>query len=147
VVLNPGTKSVRPVVESHSDGEVWGLAVGPNNLVATCGDDNRIRVWDVYRRQCIHAAPIEYTAGDPNPPGVGASTLATTAPNQQARAIAISPANGAVVIGCNDGHFSVRRGLTSISEVVHTGHGPSEWIEVMKFSPNGRWLAIGSHDN
>jgi WD40 repeat protein len=24
---------------------------------------------------------------------------------------------------------------------------PREWVEVMKYSPDGNWLAVGSHDN
>lgn len=38
----------KTVMESHSDGEVWGLAVNPSNpnQVVTSGDDNKIKVWD-----------------------------------------------------------------------------------------------------
>jgi WD40 repeat protein len=32
-------------MESHSDGEVWGLAVVNNDVVVTSGDDNRIKAW------------------------------------------------------------------------------------------------------
>ena len=30
---------------------------------------------------------------------------------------------------------------------MHTGTEPKEWIEVMKYSPDGKFLAIGSHDD
>jgi WD40 repeat protein len=41
----------------------------------------------------------------------------------------------------------VYAGVTQLDNVVHTGKEPAEWNEVAVFSPNGKWLAIGSHDN
>mmetsp|Transcript_25746 Transcript_25746/g.4328 ORF Transcript_25746/g.4328 Transcript_25746/m.4328 type:complete len:158 (+) Transcript_25746:1027-1500(+) len=43
------------LMESHCDGEVWGLAVNPANpdIVVTTGDDNYIRAWNIRERKCI----------------------------------------------------------------------------------------------
>ena len=61
--------------------------------------------------------------------------------------MAISAHSGHVAVGYNDGHFTVRRSLLEIDVVLHTGQNSKEWIEVMRYSPDGKWLAIGSHDN
>ena len=34
------TRSKKAVMESHSDGEVWGLALASDELVLTTADDN-----------------------------------------------------------------------------------------------------------
>jgi WD40 repeat protein len=44
----------------------------------------------------------------------------------------------------NDGTVTIRQG---ISKVNFTKNDAKEWIEVMKYSPDGSKLAVGSHDN
>jgi hypothetical protein len=34
-------------MESHSSGEVWGLAIVNKDVVATSGDDNKIKSWSI----------------------------------------------------------------------------------------------------
>ena len=71
-------------MESHCDGEVWGLDVSPagDNLIATSGDDNQIKVWDTYRRTCAASSVLELRPSIKRRPGEGASTLAASTPNQ-----------------------------------------------------------------
>ena len=45
-------------MQSHSDGEVWGLAVIDSDTVLTSGDDNQIRVWSVSNRQAVSQAIV-----------------------------------------------------------------------------------------
>lgn len=52
------------------------------------------------------ASWINQVAGK-KPATMGASTLSSLPPNQQARAVAVSKA-GHVAIGCNDGTLSIR---------------------------------------
>ena len=48
-------------MHSHSDGEIWGLCPidsGENDssmgqFYATCGDDNKILVFDILSRRCV----------------------------------------------------------------------------------------------
>jgi len=35
------------IMESHSDGEVWGLAVANKDTIITTGDDNQIKGWSI----------------------------------------------------------------------------------------------------
>jgi hypothetical protein len=36
--------------------------------------------------------------------------------------------------------------MTDLDTKVHKGTEGKEWTEVMHFSPDGKWLAIGNHD-
>ena len=40
------------IMNSHSDGEVWGLAVIDKETIITSGDDNKICVWNVELKSC-----------------------------------------------------------------------------------------------
>jgi len=70
-------------MQSHCDGEVWGLDVHPNspNLIITSGDDNKCMLWDVNNRICLRTGTLDRQAGPSRKAGYGASTLALTAPN------------------------------------------------------------------
>ena len=136
------------VMESHSDGEVWGLQPHPTQLDAfvTTGDDNKIKVWDKAQRKCLSTGVLDPKAGAERKAGYGASTLASTTPNQQARSVTISKASGAVALGYNTGRVAVRQGIDDINNTIADTSEPKEWIETMRFSPCGTKLAVGSHD-
>jgi WD40 repeat protein len=70
-------------MESHSDGEVWGLDVSHQspNLIVTAGDDNKVKVWDVGQFRCIATSELDASPGEKRKPGYGASTLASTTAN------------------------------------------------------------------
>jgi WD40 repeat protein len=59
VDLNSQSKQV--IMESHSDGEVWGLAVVDQDTVVTSGDDNQLKTWSVSKRQCIARGIVSET--------------------------------------------------------------------------------------
>ena len=82
VEINPAY--TKKLMESHSEGEVWGLTLVPDNpnLLITVGDDNKVKVWDVGQKLCVTTTSLETNAGPERKPGYGASTLARTSPNQ-----------------------------------------------------------------
>jgi WD40 repeat protein len=137
------------LMESHSDGEVWGLEVDNSspNIIITTGDDNKVMVWDTQQRRCVSKGTLETVQGPERKPGFGASTLASTRPNQQARAVALNPLNGHVAVGHNDGHVTIRMGIQDLDTLVTTLTQPKEWMESIHYSPDGKYLAVGSHDN
>lgn len=45
-------------MESHSDGEVWGLAPADDNHIITSCDDNKIKLWNIATRKCEVTATI-----------------------------------------------------------------------------------------
>ena len=141
-------KNQKNVMRSHCDGEVWGLDVHPTspNLIISTGDDNKTMLWDVNNRLCLRTGTLDRTAGQARKAGYGASTLALTAPNQQARCIAINKANGHVAVAHNDGHINIRPSLDDLNNITNTLNDPKEWTECMRYSPDGSKLAVGSHD-
>lgn len=46
------SESMTPLMESHNDGEVWGLAMDDSH-VYTSGDDNQVKKWDPSSRTCV----------------------------------------------------------------------------------------------
>ena len=48
-------------MQSHNDGEVWGLD-WDDNFVYTSGDDNQVIKWDPSARRCVEAAIVNSQA-------------------------------------------------------------------------------------
>ena len=77
----------------------------------------------------------------------------------QARALAYLASLEHLAVGHNDGVISVRKlqsqeaqdgsGETvyQLDNIISKMNHPKEWIEIMRYSPDGTKLAVGSHDN
>jgi WD40 repeat protein len=61
----------RVVMESHSDGEVWGLDIhfGNPSVLITTGDDNKVKVWDALQRKCVKTGILDLEVGPKRKPG------------------------------------------------------------------------------
>jgi len=135
-------------MESHSDGEIWGLTTHPTRpelVLSTC-DDNKLKVWDMDQRRCIATGIVERQPGPARKAGFGASTHSPFPPNQQSRAVAVGT-NGHVAVAHNDGHVTIRSSVDDLDNVLFQLRDPKEWTEAMSYSPTGEQLAVGSHDN
>jgi hypothetical protein len=131
------------VMKSHSDGEVWGLSVTPIGRVLTSGDDNKAMMWDPKTRKSVGVMEVSKREVKIKR---GASTLSTLPDSQCSRAVAII--EDWICIASNDGAVSVRRNVAGGPAPEQTLlNDAKEWIEVMAFSPNNQYLAVGSHDN
>jgi WD40 repeat protein len=140
--------NLQTVMEGHCDGETWGLSVCPlTGLVVTTGDDNKILAWDTTQRKCVAKGTVNAQAGPMNKIGEGAGSITQSPPNQCARAVTINKVSGHVAVGTNDGTVTVRAGANSLDQNVATINDSKEWIEAIKYSPCGKFLAVGSHDN
>jgi len=123
-----------PLVQAHCKDELWGLAINPKKAeYCTVGDDKTVRVWDLKTKKLIKMTKL----------------------NEMARACAYSPDGSLIAVGLGgsvgrgkrkfDGAFEVL--VESDLSSVYRGHESHEWIQDVKFSPDGNTLAIGSHDN
>ena len=131
------------LMQGHHTGEAWGLDVF-DGCVVTSGDDNRIMVWDPANRVATDSTIV-------NPEERGAkknkaSSQSDLPASQQSRAIAFNPTLNHIAAGANDGSITVRS-LYDIQIIAHELTNSKQWIEALEFSPCGKYLAAGSHDN
>ncbi|KAM9557042.1 echinoderm microtubule-associated protein-like 1 isoform 16-T16 [Guaruba guarouba] len=112
-----------PITQGHTD-ELWGLAVHSSKpQFFTCGHDKHITLWDATTHHPIWNKIIE----DP------------------AQSSGFHPSGSVVAVGTLTGRWFVFDTETKDLVTVHTDG--NEQLSVMRYSPDGNFLAIGSHDN
>jgi microtubule-associated protein-like 1/2 len=126
---------------SHSDGEVWGLAQNSDGCIVTSGDDNKVMMWDPVARKHLKTVQVSERVKHVKR---GASTLSRFPDSKCSRSVAIN--SEFIAVASNDGCVSIRTCAVPGTECKLLSE-PKEWIEVMAFSPNNEYLAVGSHDN
>uniref|UniRef100_A0ABM5FBG5 Echinoderm microtubule-associated protein-like 1 isoform X1 n=1 Tax=Pogona vitticeps TaxID=103695 RepID=A0ABM5FBG5_9SAUR len=112
-----------PITQGHTD-ELWGLAAHPSKpQFFTCGQDKHITLWDAISHRPIWNKIIE----DP------------------AQSSGFHPVGSVVAVGTLTGRWFVFDTETKDLVTVHTDG--NEQLSTMRYSPDGNFLAIGSHDN
>lgn len=161
-----GTPNV--VMTSHCDGEAWAMDVvdfedGTMRLI-TGADDNRILAYDPVERKVLSEGKV--SEGKKKKKGKakggfkgGASTQSSQPPECQCRAVAYCNINKHLAVAQNDGIVTVREvdwakvdageagALDNVKKTLFKAVKKAEWIEAMSYSPCGKMLAVGSHDN
>ena len=123
------------VATGHFWGETWGLATHPHkHLFATAGDDGMVRTWaldgHVPQRSVKVAGLVRALAFNPD----GAHLAIGMGGRLGGDAYVESPQGAWRVLDADT--------LDTLAE----GHDATKWIQVMKYSPDGATLAVGSHD-
>uniref|UniRef100_A0AAY4AF69 HELP domain-containing protein n=1 Tax=Denticeps clupeoides TaxID=299321 RepID=A0AAY4AF69_9TELE len=111
------------IVQGHVD-EMWGLATHPfQNIFLTCGNDRQVCLWNSEEHSMDWSTTLEESG-----------LCADFCPN------------GAVVsVGLNTGRWVVMDLQTR--QIVSDLTDGNEQLSVMRYSPDGSFLAVGSHDN
>ncbi|ROT74041.1 putative echinoderm microtubule-associated protein-like 5 isoform X2 [Penaeus vannamei] len=111
------------IVQGHGKGEVWGLDTHPQLMEAvTVGDDNTLRRWGLEENLALGSVSLR----------------------KAARCVHFHPSAMFVALGYLDG--SVALYLYPSLEKHGGAQHRSEGISEVKFSPDGRFLAVGSHE-
>lgn len=132
----------KTIMQSHSEGEAWGLAVDGDKLWSS-GDDNKVMCWN----PAGHCLEKQYKVTDRKErqrKGRGASTLSDLPQSQCSRAVAVN--DEWLAVAGNDGKVSIRAKSDPDTEVKLITDA-NEWIECMAFSPDNTMFGVGSHDN
>ena len=160
-----GSKSPKVVMTSHCDGETWGLCVcttpSGETRVITSGDDNRLLAYNPKTYQVLAEGQVNDPgkAKKSKPSRGGASSMSSQPANCQSRCVAYCSKLNQLAVADNTGIVTIREidwdavdqglpgCLDNIKKRLFTKTKNTEWIETMHYSPDGKTLAIGSHDN
>ena len=112
------------LMQGHGYGAVWGLACHPSeHQMCTAGDDGTVRVWDAPSRRQVMVRDL----------------------GAKGRSCAYHPDGSQIAIGLAGGGLVI---LSADSlDTMHAKKDREEPIHELKYSPDGRYLGVGSHDN
>ncbi|XP_062821536.1 echinoderm microtubule-associated protein-like 3 isoform X1 [Anolis carolinensis] len=112
-----------PIIQGHTD-ELWGLGTHPSrDLIVTCGYDRQLCMWDGGEHALAWSVMLEET-------GLCAD---------------FHPSGKVVTVGLSTGRWVVVD--TETRQVLSGYTDGNEQLSVVRYSPDGDFLAIGSHDN
>ena len=122
--MNTTSYSYNLLFQGHAYGAIWGLDTHPSDhQICTVGDDSTIRIWDVPSRRLMMSRNL----------------------GAQARSVAYHPDGTQISVGLAGGGIII---FSSDSlDTVHLRKDREQPIGVLKYSPNGQYLAVGSEEN
>ena len=62
IKVDIATDTKQVIMNSHSDGEVWGMSLPNDTIVVTTADDNQILAWDTQQRKMVGRGTVSNTA-------------------------------------------------------------------------------------
>ncbi|XP_031140615.1 echinoderm microtubule-associated protein-like 2 isoform X5 [Sander lucioperca] len=115
--------TLTPIVQGHTD-ELWGLDIHPSmEQFVTCAQDKLVHLWDANSHQPLWSKTIE----DPG------------------RCAGFHPSGTVLAVGTMTGRWLVLD--TDTRDLVSMHTDGNEIISNVRYSPDGNFLAVASHDN
>jgi WD40 repeat protein len=130
----------------QDNNEAWGLSIFANKeQYVTVSDDSTLRIWDTTTHKQLKWVNLNLNekglAIPVNPTTKEASHAA------QGRAVDVNPKGDKIAVGMRDGTLRIYSYTPKEIKLTYLKKISKEWIEDLKFSPDGTKLAVGSHDN
>ncbi|XP_065514185.1 echinoderm microtubule-associated protein-like 3, partial [Caloenas nicobarica] len=130
-----------PIVQGHTD-EVWGLATHPSALLfLTCGHDRQLCLWDGTEHALAWSLALELCLWD----GTEHALAWSLELEDTGLCADFHPGGQVVAVGLLTGRWLALD--TETQQPLAGGSDGNEQLSVVRFSPDGSFLAIGSHDN
>jgi microtubule-associated protein-like 6 len=134
------------IMHGHFSGELWGLAVHPSkHEFCTVGDDKTLRIWDMKTKHLKRWKLLEGPAraccysnnGTKIAIGMGNDSNNSKKTSKNKSEGQKDKDNEGRVVVYNEGDFSILKDLKT----------SKRWVSEIKFSPNDRMMAVGTHDS
>ncbi|XP_023384633.1 echinoderm microtubule-associated protein-like 5 [Pteropus vampyrus] len=112
------------LVNGHVDGPIWGLATHPSrDFFLSAAEDGTVRLWDIADKKMLNKVNLGHAA----------------------RTVCYSPEGDMVAIGMKNGEFIIL--LVSSLKIWGKKRDRRCAIHDIRFSPDSRFLAVGSSEN
>ncbi|KAJ4939978.1 hypothetical protein JOQ06_029410, partial [Pogonophryne albipinna] len=112
------------LVNGHMDGPIWGLGTHPSrDVFLSAAEDGTVRLWDIPEKKMLNKVNLGHPA----------------------RTIAYSPEGDMVAIGMKNGEFIIL--LVVSLKIWGKKRDRRSPIQDIRFSPNSRYLAVGSTES
>uniref|UniRef100_A0AAY4A246 Echinoderm microtubule-associated protein-like 5 n=1 Tax=Denticeps clupeoides TaxID=299321 RepID=A0AAY4A246_9TELE len=112
------------LVNGHMDGPIWGLGTHPTrDVFLSAAEDGTVRLWDIPERKMLNKVNLGHPA----------------------RTVSYSPEGDMVAIGMKNGEFIIL--LVTSLKIWGKKRDRRSAIQDIRFSPNSRYLAVGSSEN
>lgn len=123
--------------------EVWALVSLSGGDFLTGGDDGTLRHWSAANRRLIRLASMNIDkSGGQLPPNPETGELCDAA---KVRTLAVCAEQKHIAVGCKDATLRVLL-FENLRQILLVRHR-KKWISALKYSPDNKWLAVGSHDS
>ncbi|KAE8289853.1 Echinoderm microtubule-associated protein-like 5 [Larimichthys crocea] len=112
------------LVNGHMDGPIWGLGTHPSrDVFLSAAEDGTVRLWDIPEKKMLNKVNLGHPA----------------------RTINYSPEGDMVAIGMKNGEFIIL--LVASLKIWGKKRDRRSPIQDIRFSPNSRFLAVGSTES
>nr|XP_019940288.1 PREDICTED: echinoderm microtubule-associated protein-like 5 [Paralichthys olivaceus] len=112
------------LVNGHMDGPIWGLGTHPSrDVFLSAAEDGTVRLWDIPEKKMLNKVNLGHPA----------------------HTISYSPEGDMVAIGMKNGEFIIL--LVASLKIWGKKRDRRSPIQDIRFSPNSRYLAVGSNES
>ncbi|XP_035283834.1 echinoderm microtubule-associated protein-like 5 isoform X4 [Anguilla anguilla] len=112
------------LVNGHMDGPIWGVGAHPSrDVFLSAAEDGTVRLWDIPEKKMLNKVNLGHPA----------------------RTVSYSPEGDMVAIGMKNGEFIIL--LVTSLKIWGKKRDRRSAIQDIRFSPDSRYLAVGSSEN